>query len=191
MIHEAILSAMKDIEPIAKGRKNMQQSYNFRGIDDIYNELQPILAKHGIFTTSKILSHKTEDRTTKSGGSLIYRVLHIQWAFCACDGTSVYSETIGEGMDSGDKASNKAMAVAHKYALMQLFCIPTEDLKDPENDSHDVMPSTVSQCQAEIKKASSPEELQKVGETFKGKFTGKNLELITIEYKKRLDELKK
>jgi hypothetical protein len=139
-IFKAITDAMQDIGPITKAKRNQAQGYNFRGIDDVYNELQPILAKHGIFTTSEIMSEKTEDRTTSKGSALIYRILRIKWRFNAADGSSVCTETIGEGMDSGDKASNKAMSVAHKYALMQVFAIPTEDAKDPEHDSHDVKP---------------------------------------------------
>jgi len=47
---------------------------------------------------------------------------------------------IGEGMDSGDKASNKALAVGLKYACFQMFMIPTEDMIDPDSESHDVDP---------------------------------------------------
>jgi hypothetical protein len=137
-IYKAIISAMADIDPIAKNKKNTMQGYNFRGIDDVYNDLQPILAKHGIFTTSKIIADRTEDRTTSKGSALIYRILTIEWTFFHADGTFITTQTVGEGMDSGDKASNKAMAVAHKYALLQLFAIPTEDAKDPENESHQV-----------------------------------------------------
>lgn len=43
-------------------------------------------------------------------------------------------------MDSGDKATNKAMAIAFKYACFQIFCIPTEEMKDPDAECHDVQP---------------------------------------------------
>lgn len=132
LVFQKIIACMQDIEAISKGKRNAQQGYNFRGIDDVYNELHPILAKHGLFTAPRVLSERSEERTTKSGTALIYRILRIEFRFFAEDGSSVIVETIGEGMDSGDKASNKAMAVAHKYALMQVFAIPTEDAKDPE-----------------------------------------------------------
>ena len=45
---------------------------------------------------------------------------------------------VGEGMDSGDKASNKAMSVALKYACFQLFMIPTEEMVDPDAETHEV-----------------------------------------------------
>jgi hypothetical protein len=47
---------------------------------------------------------------------------------------------IGEAMDSGDKSANKAMSAAQKYALLQVFCIPTEEPKDTENETHTVEP---------------------------------------------------
>jgi hypothetical protein len=137
-IYAAMSAVMLDVDPIAKDRKNAAQGYQFRGIDDVYQALQSILGKHGVFTTSEILSERTEERKTSKGSDLIYRVLHIRWRFYASDGSFVTTETIGEGMDSGDKASNKAMSVAHKYALLQAFCIPTDDPKDPENDSHEL-----------------------------------------------------
>ena len=48
--------------------------------------------------------------------------------------------TIGEGMDSGDKATNKAMAIAFKYACFQVFCIPTEEMNDPDSESPEAQP---------------------------------------------------
>jgi len=54
------------------------------------------------------------------------------------DGSSVESIMIGEAMDSGDKSANKAMSTALKYALMQAFLIPTEELKDSDNNTYEV-----------------------------------------------------
>jgi hypothetical protein len=172
MIFKAITSAMNDIGPISKEKRNQAQGYNFRGIDDVYNELQPIMAKHGIFTTSEIISERSEDRTTSKGSVLIYRILRIKWRFHAVDGTSVSTETIGEGMDSGDKASNKAMSVAHKYALLQVFAIPTDDAKDPEHDNHDVKPRTQPAKPQATQKNDRQAIGQQIGEILKDpKFT--------------------
>lgn len=137
-IHAAIVAVMRDLGAISKGRRNTVQGYQFRGIDDVYNEIHDVLAQHGVFTVPAVLSERTEDRTTGKGSALIYRVLTIRYTFFADDGSSLEAVVIGEGMDSGDKASNKAMSVAHKYALVQVFAIPTEESKDPENDSHQV-----------------------------------------------------
>lgn len=146
---------MSKSKAITKNKKNSAQNYNFRGIDDVYNELQSILAEVGVYSVPHILSERSEERQTKNGGLLIYRVLNIEYTFYAQDGSNVKCDVIGEGMDSGDKASNKAMSVAHKYALLQAFCIPTEDKKDPEHDSPEIAPK---QAQKQPEKAPPKQE---------------------------------
>jgi hypothetical protein len=137
-IYQAITAAMADVEPIAKGRVNKEQWFNFRGIDEVMNELQPILKKHGLFVVPKVVDVIRQEKPTKSGGMLLYSIVTMEYTMYAQDGSSITGSTVGEGMDSGDKASNKAMAVALKYFLLQTFCIPTEDAKDPDADSHTV-----------------------------------------------------
>jgi len=139
-IHQRLIAIMRELEAIPKDRKNTQQNYNFRGIDDIYNFAQPVFAKHGVFMSSTIISERTEERTSRSGSALIYRVFNQRWRFMAEDGTFVETDVIAEGMDSGDKAANKAMSVGQKYAIIQVLMIPTADAKDPENDSPEVAP---------------------------------------------------
>lgn len=134
-IYKAMREIMAASEAITKDRKNLQQGYMFRGIDDVYNSLHAIMAQHGVFMLTEVLEERSEERQNKSGGALIYRILKIKFTFCAEDGSSVSSIVIGEAMDSGDKASNKALSVAQKYCLMQTFLIPTDDPKDPEIDS--------------------------------------------------------
>lgn len=141
-IYEQMPKIMLAVGPIAKERQNKSQGYAFRGVDDVYCALQLIMAQHGVFSLPKVLSERTEERTTKSGSNLIYRILTIRYRFYAEDGSFVDSIVIGEGMDSGDKSSNKAMSVADKYSLLQAFKIPTEEAKDPENDHHEVEPIT-------------------------------------------------
>jgi hypothetical protein len=139
-IYESINAIMKHVPSIGKDHKNQQQGYKFRGIDDMYNALNPLLAEYGVFATSEVLNAEREERQAKSGGTLLYSILTVKFNFYATDGTFVTSVMIGEAMDNADKASNKAMSTAFKYALMQLFCIPTEDVKDTEYVTHEVTP---------------------------------------------------
>jgi hypothetical protein len=141
-IYESINAIMKHVPSIGKDHKNQQQGYKFRGIDDMYNALNPLLAEYGVFATSEVLNAEREERQAKSGGTLLYSILTVKFNFYATDGTFVTSVMIGEAMDNADKASNKAMSTAFKYALMQLFCIPTEDVKDTEYVTHEVTPRT-------------------------------------------------
>lgn len=135
MIYGAISAAMADITAIGKDKYNQQQGFKFRGIDDVMNVLKPILTKHQIFTVPTVLEQTRESRVTLSGGELRYSLLKIAFSFYAPDGSHVDAVTLGEGMDSGDKASNKAMAIAYKYALFQVFCIPTEEMIDPDAET--------------------------------------------------------
>lgn len=138
LIHEKIIAIIKDVEPIAKSRKNPQQGYMFRGIDDVYLALQGLFAKHGVFSVPEVLEDSSEERISPKGSLIIWRRLKIKYTFFAADGSFFSAITLGEGMDSGDKASNKAMSAAHKYALLQIFCIPTDEPKDSENESPEI-----------------------------------------------------
>ena len=141
LIYGKMAAIMADVSPIAKDKVNKSQGgFKYRGIDDVYNMLCSIMAKHGVFHMPEVLADRTEDRESKAGGALIYRILTICYTFYAEDGSMVDATVIGEGMDSGDKASNKAMAVADKYCLLQAFCIPTDDINDPDAESHEVKP---------------------------------------------------
>lgn len=144
LIHSKMAAILKDVEAIGKNTRNQQQGFNYRGIDDVYNMLNPVLAKHGVYMVSEILNKTRDERITeKSDGKrsvLAFTCLRMRYRFYAEDGSCVATEVEGEGMDSGDKSSNKAMAIAHKYALLQAFCIPTKDLDDPDAHSHEVAP---------------------------------------------------
>ncbi len=140
-IYELIPLIMLEVGAVAKTGVNKQSQgpgYAFRKIDDVYASLQPIMAKHGVFSVPEVLYAESEERPSKSGGVLIYRKLKIKYDFFAPDGSFVSATVLGEAMDTGDKAANKAMAAAHKYALTQTFLIPTEEKKDSEEDSHEV-----------------------------------------------------
>lgn len=134
-IFESITNILSEIPVIGKEKENLQQKFKYRGIDDVMNALQPLLAKYKVFIVPEILEQIREERTTKNGSNLIYSICKIKYKFYAEDGSFVEAVTIGEGMDSGDKSTNKAMAIAMKYALFQVFCIPTDDLKDPDAET--------------------------------------------------------
>jgi hypothetical protein len=139
-IYSRMAAVMAEVNAIGKGKTNTQQGFKYRGIDDVYNALNPLLARQGLFCAPEVLSKTREERTNKNGTVLAFTCLRMRYTFWAPDGSSVSCVVEGEGMDSGDKSSNKAMAIAHKYALLQTFCIPTEDMKDPDAEVHEVAP---------------------------------------------------
>lgn len=145
-IHELIGKAMKKIGAIGKDSNATNMSgklmYKFRGIDAVYNALNPVMAELGLFVCPEVMDQKREERRTANGGLLIYSILTVKFTVYAPDGSSVEMTITGEGMDSGDKSSNKAMSAALKYAMFQLFMIPTEEMKDPDADVYDVAPKS-------------------------------------------------
>lgn len=140
-IYRLIPLIMKEVGGIEKTRKNKQgEGYLFRGIDDFLLVLQPAFIKYGMFVVPTVLERKIEERASKSGGVLTFTRLHVEYRFYAPDGSSVTAVTVGEAMDSSDKSSNKAMSAALKYALTQVFCVPTKEPKDTEEDNHEITP---------------------------------------------------
>lgn len=137
-IYTLIPAIMRDIGSIGKDRTNTMQGYAFRGIDDCYNALHEPLSKHGVFVVPCVLERWREERPSKQGGLLFYTTLKVSHKFYAPDGSNVDAVTVGEALDSGDKSTNKAMSAAMKYALIEVFAIPTKEDNDTESESHEV-----------------------------------------------------
>ena len=153
-IYESIAAIMADVPAIGKEKRNKEQGFLYRGIDDVMNALQPLLSKHKVFIVPEVLEQTREERLTRKGTNMLYSILKTKFTFYAEDGSSVSAVVVGEGMDTADKASNKAMAVGMKYALFQVFCIPTEEMVDPDSETPEPSePATFycEDCTLEIK----------------------------------------
>lgn len=118
---------------ISKDRRNKEQGFDFRGIDQVMNVLAPLLVKHNLLVIPRFFDRIVTERTTASGKTAFNVVLRGEFHFVSVlDGTEVVANTVGEGQDMGDKATNKAMAIAYKYAMFQTFCVPLEASADPD-----------------------------------------------------------
>lgn len=114
--------------------------YRFRGVDDVMNALAPKLAAAKLCILPRVLDRSVTERTNKSGTIMSYVVLTVEFDLVsAVDGSCHTVRTMGEAMDSSDKATNKAMSAAYKYACFQAFAIPTEGDNDSENNHHEPM----------------------------------------------------
>ena len=166
-IFEAIPLAMQKVGAIGKDSTatNMsgKQMYKFRGIDAVYNALNPVMAELGLFICPEVLEQTREERKSSTGSTLIYSILKIRFTMYAPDGSNVSCVVIGEGMDSGDKASNKAMSIALKYACFELFMIPTEEMVDPDAEVHEVAPKNAPAKRTEtLAKPDAPADVKNV-----------------------------
>lgn len=148
-VYKAISNVAREMAEtgIKKGSVNQQQGFMFRGIDAVYNALAPALVKHGLLILPRIIERTVTERQTQRGSLLFYVVVKAEFEFVSVeDGSKHTVVTYGEAMDSGDKATNKAMSIAYKYAAFQTFCIPTEETAiDADAEVHNVAPRTPNQ----------------------------------------------
>lgn len=151
---------------ISKDRTAQQgASFKFRGIDDVYNAISPLLAEAGLCILPRMISRHCDERQSTAGKALFYVTVEAEFDLVSAeDGTRHTIRTFGEAMDSGDKATNKAMSAAYKYACLQAFAIPTEGDNDPDAHVHEVsrtMPeSEIEAHQIAMHNASSSEALR-------------------------------
>lgn len=146
-VYEALAAVNRDIDAIGKNQKNQQQGFQYRGIDDAYNALHDLFAKHGLVTFPQVTQAEFGERLSRTGGVLFTTRLWVNYVFMHESGSNhVVGPVVGEAMDSGDKGSNKALAVAHKYALFQTFTIPTL-FTDPDSEVHQVVEEVATEEQ--------------------------------------------
>lgn len=133
-IYQLLPLVMSDLAKagVGKGQVNKNQGYKFRGIDDLLNVCGPVLARHGVFVRP-LVDHE-EWAYRGEGNKMTHARLVMRYVFTAPDGSFIEVSTVGEAMDSHDKAGNKAMAAALKYALIQTFLIPI--VGDDDGDLH-------------------------------------------------------
>lgn len=160
LIFQKMSKVMSDIGFVGKDQKNQAQGFKFRGIDQFVNALYPALIKHGVFMTPECTSENHEIREVVRGngkaGADKHVTIMMKYHFYAEDGSSV---TVGpvpaEGLDSGDKATNKALSAALKYALIQTFSVPTEDMAEADLDSPEIL--TTKPAESIVKKVAKEE----------------------------------
>ena len=124
LIHKKISSIASQINAVPKQSTNKDDQYKFRSVYDIYNQLQPIFKKEGVFILPTVLESSETIVSTNKGRS--FRVkLKVQWTFSCEDDSTLTAIMLGEGLDTSDKASNKALTASLKYLLIYMFLIPT------------------------------------------------------------------
>lgn len=166
LIYEAIPKVIADVGAVGKDKINQQQGFRYRSVDDVFNALNPALAKNGVFIVPLILQREcAEVGKTSRGASIVKVMLKVKFTFYASDGSHIETIIYGEAMDMGDKGTNKAMSIAYKYACFQVFCIPTEEMQDPDanSPSEEIVTQTVAPKQQPAQKP-APEQKPEVSQ---------------------------
>lgn len=199
-VYQSINAVQSDLAKagISKDRTNTFDKYQFRGIDDVYNALAPLLAKHGLCILPRILSRQVVERESQKGGALFYVTVEAEFDFVSAeDGSKHVVRTFGEAMDRGDKATNKAMSAAYKYAAFQAFAIPTEGDNDADAQTHQVAAKPKpkkehkpSDAVNAIKDAETVDAVDKILDAAKRLFSGPDLALVESAANARVTALK-
>lgn len=135
-IFGAMSRIMKAVAPIAKDRRNTFHKYDFRGIDDVWNMIHDVFAAEGVWLDMHHLDRTEVTKATKNEGTQASVIIRVLYMFTAEDGTkALLGPVYGEGMDTGDKGTNKATSMAAKIALLNAFAIPTKEGTRDDNDN--------------------------------------------------------
>ena len=140
-ITEALTAVMEDVRAVGKNDRNSHQGYQFRGIDAVVNAVGPAFRKHGVIclpTVTKV-EHEQAEVGSKRTLTAVVR-LQVLYTFVGPEGDVLACEVAAEAMDSGDKATAKAMSVAYRTALLQVLCLPTDE-PDPDHDTYERAPA--------------------------------------------------
>ena len=142
-VYKAINAVQIALAKSGISKDRQAQTYKFRGIDDVYNAISPLLGEHGLCILPRMIRRDCQERQTAKGSAIFYVIVEAEFDFVAAeDGSCHVVRTFGEAMDMSDKATNKAMSAAYKYAAMQAFAIPTEGDNDTENQNIEPAPKT-------------------------------------------------
>lgn len=140
-VYAAISRVMADIgsSGIAKDRRNQEQKFNFRGIDDALLAFSPLLVKHGLIVAPSYADKVIEARQTKSGGTTYNVSLSGTFTFTSIhDGSEwVVGPFFGEANDGQDKAVSKATSVAERNMFYLTFVVPHEAAIGGDPDGQD------------------------------------------------------
>lgn len=150
---------------ISKDRECQQGArFRYRGIDEVYKTLAPLLSSTGLCILPRIVGRVCDERRSAKGGALFYVTVEAEFDFVSMeDGTKHIVRTYGEAMDSGDKATNKAMSIAYKNAIFMAFSVPTDGDNDPDAHAHEVVaqgPLPENVVQAHIKDISTARTIE-------------------------------
>jgi len=142
-IHARLNAVMQEVTAVAKKEKNQQQNFNFRGIDAVVNAVGPALRQHGVIVTPNVIDY--EYGTVEVGQKrtpMAHVRVKVRYEFFGIEGDSISATVVGEAMDSGDKATAKAMSVAFRIALLQSLALPTDE-RDPDHDTYERSPKVI------------------------------------------------
>lgn len=165
-IAQALNEVMKEVGAVKKNDRNASQGFNFRGIDAVVNAVSPALQKHGVIVVPSVEDYEYASVEIGKNRTVMGHVkVKVTYTFIGAGGDAIKATVVGEAMDSGDKATAKAMSVAFRTALLQTLSLPTDE-PDPDSQSYERSEKVVVDTKllaTAISEASDLETLAKLG----------------------------
>jgi hypothetical protein len=130
-VHVAWARVMADVQSIRKDRtaevKTTKSSYRFRfrGIDDVLNAVGPALRRHGVLVMPAKVEASYGRASSAAGGGMRECTATVTYRITGPAGDSMEAQSIGEGLDTSDKATVKACTQAYRVLLIHALTIPT------------------------------------------------------------------
>jgi hypothetical protein len=152
-INERLAAILKAVPAVGKKEKG-SLTYNFRGVDSVFNALHALFSEQGVFLRPELLSQTSErlEGVNRDGKLQITHIVKvvIRYHFTAPDGTTTFADGFAEAFDFSDKAAFKAQSMALKYVLTSMFLIPTQDVKDVEVDNIETVKPELTRIQSDL-----------------------------------------
>lgn len=144
---EVILAVMHSVQGVAKRDRNSAQGFNFRGIDAVVNKVGPALRDAGGFILPEIVNEQHSTALTAKGSQINVVHLTVKFGIYGLDGEPIVGSVAAEAMDSGDKATAKAMSVALRTFLLQVLALPTDE-PDPDSFTYEATRDFAGEAEA-------------------------------------------
>lgn len=136
-IWEVLAKAKAAVGAVSKDRRNTQQNFNFRGVDDVVNAAAGPLNEHGVIVAPWVEDYTYETvQVGRNKTEMAHVMGRVTYTFTGPRGDEVKAKVLAEAMDSGDKATPKFMSVAYRIALLQVLNLPT-DSPDPDSVAYE------------------------------------------------------
>lgn len=137
-IVEALAQVMEQVRAVGKGSRAPENigGFQFRGVDAVVNAVAPALRAAGVVVMPEVLNVERATTVTKAGRPMLNVYVTTRYTFHGPAGDSLTAVVMGEGSDSGDKATSKAQSVALRVALLQALMLPTDD-PDPDMENYE------------------------------------------------------
>lgn len=177
-IYQKIAAITGEVGAIKKAGQNREQNYSFIEYAAVAGELRTLFAKYGVViipNMQKTSEQSRNDFTTRAGKGGVAVLIDFKFDIVNADKPDdrFSVDWVGEAVDYGDKATNKAATAALKYYLMRQFNISEKgeqeaDAHTPERPAYNPAPEPTPPTPAPVRLITQ-EQIDTIAEMLDGK----------------------